>query len=140
LPPGPDELQCNARFGLETLALLGDAQRRRRLGRVASAFARERSAPDRCVARYLDAFDSAREHRERAKPVAPVASSRRHIARWTGMNALVVALGCLRKPATLNRNGQRQQGWGALANSPASPRRVDSTVPAALEDIYGATA
>lgn len=113
VPPGPDERASNWRFAGEVAAFLRDPVRRQVFGHAARRLSRDRSNVDRAVARYYDAFESAREHclrtrhgaRDRA--ILP-------IARWAALHAATAALGTLRAPAVVNRNGQRQPSWDEI--------------------------
>ncbi len=110
VPPGPDERAANWRFAGEVASLLREPARRHALGQTARRLARERSSVGGAVHRYYQAFESAREHclrtrhgaRDRA--ILP-------IARWAALHAATAALGTLRAPAVVNRNGQRQPSW-----------------------------
>jgi glycosyltransferase involved in cell wall biosynthesis len=110
VPPGPDERAANWRFASEVAALLRDPARRHMFGQTARRLARERSSVPVAVGRYYQAFESAREHclrtrhGKRDRALLP-------IWRWTALHSLTCALGTLRAPAVLNRNGQRQPGW-----------------------------
>ncbi|HEX6274105.1 MAG TPA: glycosyltransferase [Polyangiaceae bacterium] len=110
VPPGPDERAANWRFAGEVAAFLRDPARRQQFGQAARRVAFERSSVEVAVGRYYQAFESAREHclrtrhgaRDRA--IFP-------IARWAALHMATAALGTLRAPAVVNRNGQRQPGW-----------------------------
>jgi glycosyltransferase involved in cell wall biosynthesis len=110
VPPGPDERAANWRFAGEVAALLRDPTRRHLFGHMARRMARERSSVPIAVGRYYQAFESAREHclrtrhGKRDRAFLP-------IARWTALHSVTAALGTLRAPAVVNRNGQRQPGW-----------------------------
>jgi 1,2-diacylglycerol 3-alpha-glucosyltransferase len=113
VPPGPDERAANWRFAGEVAALLRDSARRQTLGQTARRLARERTSVDGAVSRYYDAFDSAREHclrtrhGSRDRAIMP-------IARWAALHVATAALGTLRAPAVVNRNGRRQPGWDRI--------------------------
>jgi hypothetical protein len=91
-------------------ALLRVPARRQSLGQRARRLARDRSSVEGAVARYYEAFDSAREHclrtrhGSRDRAILP-------IARWAALHVATAALGTLRAPAVVNRNGRRQPSW-----------------------------
>jgi len=111
--PGPNEQQANWRFGHEVVALLRNNARRQALAADAGRIVRIRANPERCVERYYDAFEQARDHcratepARRAEPLQPLAA----IARWSVLQLTAVAFGLLRPPALVNRRGQRQPVW-----------------------------
>jgi glycosyltransferase involved in cell wall biosynthesis len=110
VPPGPDERAANWRFASEVAALLRDPARRQALSHSARRSARERASIESAVERYYAAFESAKEHclrtrhGERRRSFMP-------LARWTALHLTTAALGTLRPPAVLNRNGRRQPSW-----------------------------
>jgi 1,2-diacylglycerol 3-alpha-glucosyltransferase len=110
VPPGPDERASNWRFASEVAALLRDPARRQSLAQTAKRAARERSSVEHAVERYYAAFESAKEHclrtrrGERRRSIMP-------LARWAALHLTTAALGTLRAPAVVNRNGRRQPGW-----------------------------
>jgi glycosyltransferase involved in cell wall biosynthesis len=110
VPPGPDERAANWRFAGEVAAFLRDPARRQAFGQTARRLARERSSVEMAVGRYYQAFESARQHclrtrhGSRDRAIMP-------IARWAALHVATAALGTLRAPAVVNRNGQRQPGW-----------------------------
>jgi 1,2-diacylglycerol 3-alpha-glucosyltransferase len=110
VPAGPDERASNWRFAGEVAAFLRDPARRHHFGHAARRTAFERSSVEVAVRRYYQAFESAREHclrtrhGSRDRAILP-------IARWAALHSLTAALGTLRAPAVVNRNGQRQPGW-----------------------------
>lgn len=110
VPPGPDERASNWRFAGEVAAFLRDPARRHAFGATARRVARERSSVDRAIGRYYKAFESAREHCLRTRHGARDRAIM-PIARWTALHVAMAALGTLRAPAVVNRNGQRQPGW-----------------------------
>lgn len=124
LDPGPDEASSNADFGAEVLQLLRNPARRRAFAEAAQSSARDRVDPDRVVARYYAAFESARRHRNSVEvPAGPVRSFV-PLARWTALHSLVGAFGNLRPPATLNRHGRSQPAWQREeAAAPVQPAR-----------------
>ena len=113
---GPEEL-VNQQFAAEALALLADPGRRQALGRDAERVAREQSSPARWMERHYLAFEAARERREHDfdRPDAPEP----YLARWAAIHTALALLGCLRKPATLNRHGRKPPQWNDLLDGPA---------------------
>ncbi|MEM9696292.1 MAG: glycosyltransferase [Myxococcota bacterium] len=129
IAPGPDEDQANWRFAKEVYNLLRDHQRRARLAAEAARRVRLRADPAVCVARYLDAFADAKDHCEstgdqrRAQPWVPATT----IGRWTFVHSLLVSLGLLRPPATINRNKKVHPGWDEQRQA-SRPRRNSQRV------------
>jgi len=123
-----DEL-VNWRFGSEAVALLRNRGRRRLLAAGAERVARERCLPDRCIARYYEAMDSARRHcRETAKH----RGARRPesiLARWTALHFATAGLGCIRPPAVVNRHGRRQPTWEAFEEAPERESSTSIVIP-----------
>jgi 1,2-diacylglycerol 3-alpha-glucosyltransferase len=111
VPPGPDETLANWRFASEVAALLRQPARRRALGINARRLARERSDKSGAIERYYAAFEAARLHARSAPRPEQSASEVGSLARWTALHVLTAALGTIRKPAIVNRNGARQPGW-----------------------------
>jgi glycosyltransferase involved in cell wall biosynthesis len=113
VPSGPDERASNWRFAGEVAALLREPVRRQALGQSARRLSRERSSVSVTIDRYYEAFAAAREHclrtrrGSRDRAIMP-------IARWAALHAATAALGTLRAPAVVNRNGKRQPGWDQI--------------------------
>lgn len=111
--PDGDEAAADERFAQHVLELLRNQLYRRSLSCTAQQATRERSHPARCIDRYYEAFDLAREHCRRtvkqriSDPLGPSLC----LARWTAVQATLAALGCLRAPATLNRHGRMPPAW-----------------------------
>jgi glycosyltransferase involved in cell wall biosynthesis len=114
--PGPDEDAANWRFANAALALLRDPARRAALGATARANALERCDPSRTIARYYEAFDSARRHIRTSAPLSWVGSltTQLRLVRWAYLHLLIAASGYVRPPVVVNRNGRRQPGWEEL--------------------------
>lgn len=115
--PGPDEEMADWRFARAVVALLRNPRRRHALGASAALRARERSAPERMIERFLAAFESAADHRQRAAPPRGVDDLRlaaRHVGHWMGIHGVLLGLGLLRPPAVVNRHGRRQPAWRDL--------------------------
>ena len=113
VPPGPDERAANWRFASEVAAFLRDPVRRHLFGQTARRLSRERSSVEVAIGRYYQAFESAREHCLRTRRGARDRAFL-PIARWAALHSLTTALGTLRAPAVVNRNGQRQPSWDQL--------------------------
>ena len=112
--PGPDEEMADWRFARAVVALLRNPRRRQALAVNAALRARERSAPERMIERFLAAFESAAEHRARSAPPRGVDDLRlkaRHVGHWMGIHGILVGLGMLRTPAVVNRHGRKQPAW-----------------------------
>jgi 1,2-diacylglycerol 3-alpha-glucosyltransferase len=112
--PSSDERAADWRFGNEVLALLRDHSRRRRLADGARRLARSRSDPDLGVARYYTAFSEAARHCRQNRPNNPGFSQAFPIARWLAVHGLLAALGCVRKPARVNRHQRSQIDWSTV--------------------------
>lgn len=112
LPPEPDREACDERFGAEVIRLLADRPRLLRMAEAARRSAQTRSDPERTVQRYYAAFEQARRHRALCRPDASKLAQARLLARWTGIHALVGAMGAVRPPAILNRRGAQHPHWG----------------------------
>ncbi|MEM1032879.1 MAG: glycosyltransferase [Myxococcota bacterium] len=123
--PGPDEQKANWRFAKEVFTLIRDVPRRRALSEAAARRVQRRADPARCIQRYYEAFAEARAHchadaeRRRGAPYEHLKT----VGRWTSVHTLLVTLGLLRPPATINRHGRRQPGWEEVAR--ATPRDPD---------------
>jgi 1,2-diacylglycerol 3-alpha-glucosyltransferase len=127
--PGPDESQANWRFAKEVFTLLRDPARRRAVADEAERRVRLRADPERCVERYFDAFSEAREHCRATEGQRRSSPHRAHLtlARWTWVHTLLVSMGLLRPPATINRNKARPPAWdGASGVSSAARSRLPS--------------
>lgn len=111
--PGPDADAADAEFGARVVELLRDDAVRKGMSEEAARHARDRADPDRCVARYYDAFTAAREHcRSTAEARRTQGlNTTRLISRWLAVHGAVVGLSALRPPALLNRNGGEQPAW-----------------------------
>jgi 1,2-diacylglycerol 3-alpha-glucosyltransferase len=110
VPPGPDQVAADWRFAVEVAGLLREPEKRRALGRAAERLARERSNIDTSIERYYAAFDAAREHARQRRSGGAIQQVSA-LCRWTALHAATAALGTIRKPAIVNRNGSRQPGW-----------------------------
>src|SRR5581483_4202442 len=115
---GPDEESSDWRFGRGVVSLLRHPRRRHALAAAAERHARERSAPDRTVERYLTAFEAARSYVHASR--RPLEGTDNHWmnagrqARWMAITGIVAGLGLLKPPAVLNRHGRKQPSWQAL--------------------------
>lgn len=108
----PESSDANADFATRTLRLLDDAALRLDFSAHAQANTRDRSDPARCVAAYERVLASARDHRD--------ATWHGRAAFWTRVSPLLTVavlhlllalFGLLRRPAEVNRNGQKQPNW-----------------------------
>jgi 1,2-diacylglycerol 3-alpha-glucosyltransferase len=108
VPPGPDEAAADWRFASEVAGLLRDPPRRRALGVAARRSAEGRADLEGSIQRYYDAFERGRRHLESSRPEGGGVSG---LARWAALHVATAALGTIRKPAIVNRNGRRPPSW-----------------------------
>jgi 1,2-diacylglycerol 3-alpha-glucosyltransferase len=114
--PGPDEAAADLEFGSTVLRLLREPAERLALSGRAHELTRARVHPAGVIARYYDVFEHARAHCQRtveqrlAHPFAPAAA----LGRWAMLQSLALGLGCLRRPAQINRHGRKQPNWSQL--------------------------
>ena len=106
-PKAPD---ADARFGARVEAILTTPGLHRRLSDDAVRNAKDRSDPEACVQRYFEVFEVARDHARRTPPRSPVGAYG-SLASWAGLHTLAGALGLLRRPVELNRNGAATGSW-----------------------------
>jgi hypothetical protein len=109
VPPAPDEAAADWRFASEVAGLLRDPQRRRALGAAARRSTQGRADVEGSIQSYYAAFERARRHLLAARP--PAGGSMASLARWTALQMATAALGTIRKPAIVNRNGRRPPSW-----------------------------
>ncbi|MBI5516073.1 MAG: glycosyltransferase [Deltaproteobacteria bacterium] len=115
--PGPDAEMADWRFARALVSLLKNPRKRLSLAQHAERRARERSAPERMVERFLGAFEAAGRHQQALGSPSRAGGALDNAARkgrWFGFTGLVAGLGYLRPPATLNRHGRRQPAWNDL--------------------------
>ncbi|MEM6960654.1 MAG: glycosyltransferase [Myxococcota bacterium] len=109
-------------FGSKVAALLGDVARRQSFAAEAKRRARLRANPEMCIQRYYEAFEEARMHLGQAGPKGSQSSRSKEpsasklkplvpLARMAGLHSLVLALGLIRPPARVNRNGSATPSW-----------------------------
>jgi len=110
--PGPDEAAGNAEFGAKVVQLLEDPLLRSSMSWEAKRRARRRGDPGQAIARYYDAFESARDHCHATAPMQRRRSEELvSVARWAGVQGIAYALGFLRPPAEVNRSHTRPPSW-----------------------------
>lgn len=109
--PGPDAALSNRRFGEGVLELLEHPWKRRAFGESARHFASLHSDPELCIERHYSAFWNAREHCARTWRESRFPARAAILARWAALHTLLAGLGCLRRPAIVNRHGRAQPGW-----------------------------
>jgi glycosyltransferase involved in cell wall biosynthesis len=131
IDPKGDPEQMKWRFAKAVVRLLRDPRERDRLRHAAAEDVRKRSRPELSVARYYEAFRSARAHyastvRGEQLPMNEV----RSLARWTGLHLTLAGVGLLRAPAILNRNKARQPDWDREGVRPAWSDGVPDAQPA----------
>ncbi|HEU5073206.1 MAG TPA: glycosyltransferase [Polyangiaceae bacterium] len=132
--PTAGERAANWRFAKAVITLLRDRNRRQQMSERATQIVRERAAPERCIARYYEAFDVARQHLadSSSSKITDMARGAQAVATWTAVHLELAALGLLRKPAKINRNGTKQPVWEqppegtSLLESAIPPRGADS--------------
>jgi 1,2-diacylglycerol 3-alpha-glucosyltransferase len=119
IAPGPDAISADERFGATISRLLRDPSERRALAQQAALRTRARVHPEGVVRRYYEVFEQAREHCRQtveariARPFAAYSA----LGRWAAVQSLALGLGCLRRPAVVNRHGRKQPTWSALERS-----------------------
>jgi 1,2-diacylglycerol 3-alpha-glucosyltransferase len=101
-------------FGAAVLSLLNDPARLRAMSVRSAERTRHRTAPERCLRRYYQAFDEAREHMKLCPPAPDARGLNLRLARWTTLHAALVGLGYLRRRASVNKNGSVQPNWREL--------------------------
>lgn len=137
IEPGPDEAAANEAFARHAVELLQNRMYRHSLSERAQRVTRNRTHPERCVERYYEAFDSAKEHcaATREQRLSQIAAPYATLARWATVQTALAGFGCLREPATLNRHGRRPPGWeeteASILAGHTLPRHVEPQ-PAAL--------
>lgn len=132
--PKSGERAANWRFAKAVITLLRDRNRRQQMSERAMKLVRERAAPERCIGRYYDAFDVARQHLAEtpSNKVVEMARAAQALTRWMTVHLELAGLGLLRKPAKINRNGTKQPVWErppqgtSLLESVIPPRGGDS--------------
>ena len=112
----PGRADTHDRFAEAVLSLVRLDGLREQMKSEAVRRARERCDVDRCIARYYNAFESAREHAQQGKFESALTSSLR-LGRCMTLHGLAALLGLLRPPATLNRNRAKTGDWEALPAS-----------------------
>jgi 1,2-diacylglycerol 3-alpha-glucosyltransferase len=105
-PGGTETASADRAFGIAATELLRDPERRARLGRAASARAREHSAPRAVQLKMTEAFVAAHDHAKRAG-LRPALEGPRvfqwwttfsHFRRWAFYNSALAAAGRVRQP------------------------------------------
>ena len=112
----PRAADADEGFGHHVELLLTKQALRRQMSAKAVENAHDRSDPERCVQRYLEVFEVAKDHAKRA-PAGSKVKAYGNLARWTGLHATVGALGLMRKPVELNRNQAATGSWTFAAAS-----------------------
>jgi glycosyltransferase involved in cell wall biosynthesis len=129
--PDAGERASRWRFAKAVITLLRNRDRRKTMSEAAARLVQERANPDNCVQRYYQAFAEARQH-QKAHPLSPVQAFARRaqaLTTWTTVHLELYALGLLRKPATVNRNGTKQPVW---EEPPQGTTRLDGNSLVAL--------
>ncbi|MES1178038.1 MAG: glycosyltransferase [Myxococcales bacterium] len=122
-------------FGRAVLDLLRDSAARAALSERAAEAVRLRARPERCIARYYDAFAEAREHclRSVPSPGSLPAKQALSLARWTGLHLTLAGAGLLRQPVPIQSRDCQQPVWDKPENAPPSARRPSASAALALE-------
>jgi hypothetical protein len=117
------------------LDLLRDSAARAALSERAAEAVRLRARPERCIARYYDAFAEAREHclRSVPSPGSLPAKQALSLARWTGLHLTLAGAGLLRQPVPIQSRDCQQPVWDKPENAPPSARRPSASAALALE-------
>jgi hypothetical protein len=103
---------ANWRFGGEVVGLMRGGHARHTLAVNARKNARQRCDAERCIARYYEAFEQAREHCTATRGHVPRHAQLRPLLRWASVHSALLALGLVRPPTEVNRLGRKQPGWG----------------------------
>lgn len=116
LRPGPDTQHADRAFGAAVVRLLQQPAMRRQFSARAAQQTRARVHPRGIIQRYYDVFEQARAHNQRTleQRVARPYAGYQALGRWASMQSLALLLGCMRKPAVVNRHGRKQPTWDAL--------------------------
>jgi 1,2-diacylglycerol 3-alpha-glucosyltransferase len=111
--PSRDPRDAASEFANRVLQLLGDGDLRARMGERAHQNAARRSDPNECIARYYDAFEAARRHRDAThrKGLRTRLASVGTLASWGSLHGASYALGLLRPPVQLNRAKAQTPAW-----------------------------
>lgn len=111
--PGRDSRDLVLEFANRVLQLLGDGDLRARMGDRAHQNAARRSDPSECIARYYEAFETARLHRDAThrKGWSTRLASVGTLASWGSLHGASYALGLLRPPVQLNRARAQTPAW-----------------------------
>jgi 1,2-diacylglycerol 3-alpha-glucosyltransferase len=114
---GLEEARGDRELGAHVLRLLAQPEERAVLAAAARERTRARVHPAGVIASYYDVFEQAREHclsTAEDRIDAPLASYAA-LGRWAALQSAALGLGCLRRPAVVNRHGRKQPAWGSLA-------------------------
>jgi len=111
--PKAGERPANWRFAKAVITLLRDRNRRQQMAERAAATVRDRAAPERCIERYYEAFDVARQHLADSptNKFTQMLRSTQAVTRWMTIHLELFGLGLLRKPAKINRHSTKQPVW-----------------------------
>ena len=118
IEPDGDPEQVKWRFAKAVLRLLHEPRERERLRQEAATQVRLRARPELSVARYYEAFETAREHQRATRHRPTSLSEVRSLARWTGLHLTLAGVGLLRPPGVVNRAHARQPNWDSVKLKP----------------------
>lgn len=139
IAPGSDHTAhaaANRDFAEAVSALLSQPAMRLVFAQRAAEACARRAHPKQAIARYYEAFDSARQQSAAtaAARIAKPAAGMRIVAKWAAVHTIVAGLGMIRPPAVLNRHGRKQPGWESVEPGAAAPAVSESMVPSAASD------
>lgn len=112
----PERADADLWFARSVERVLEDERLRSRMRERARALAWGRSEPSRCVTRYLEVFELAKDHASRSIRESRWATFRR-LGNWLGTHLFAAAMGLLRRPAKLNQNDAPAGTWTLPANA-----------------------
>ncbi len=112
----PRDAEANRQFASYIELLLTKTTLRNQMSDLAVRNAKRRSDPEACVKRYLEVFEVARDHARRTPQRPHTMHAYGSLMNWAWLHATTGALGLLRRPAELNRNGAPTGSW-TLANA-----------------------
>jgi len=127
----PEQAAANRDFAEAVNALLSQPAMRLVFAQRAAESCARRSHPKQAIARYYEAFQSAREQSAAtaAARIAKPAAGMRIVAKWATVHTAAAALGMIRPPAVLNRHGRKQPGWENVDAVTTDSKVADSMVP-----------
>jgi glycosyltransferase involved in cell wall biosynthesis len=109
----PEQAAANRDFAEAVNALLSQPAMRLVFAQRAADACMKRAHPKQAIARYYEAFDSAKRQSAATAMarIAKPAAGMRIVAKWAAVHSAAVVAGMIRPPAVLNRHGRKQPGW-----------------------------